>query len=668
MIAKLLIANRGEIACRIVRTCRRLGIRTVAVFSDADRTARHVRLADEAVAIGPAPAAESYLRIPRILEAMRRTGADAVHPGYGFLAESPAFAEAVRAEGRVFVGPSPEAMARLGGKDTAKELAEAAGVPLIPGYHGADQSDVRLSAEAARVGFPLLVKAVAGGGGKGMRRVDGPADFPDALAACRREARAAFGDDRVLLERLIERPRHVEVQILGDRHGNVVHLFERDCTLQRRHQKILEEAPAPDLPDALRTALGEAAVRLAQAAAYKGAGTVEFLLAPDGSFAFIEMNTRLQVEHPVTEAITGLDLVELQLAVADGRPLGLRQEEIRARGHAVEARLYAEDPSRGFLPSTGRLERLVLPEGLPGVRIDTGVEEGDGVTAFYDPMIAKIIAHGPDRAAALARLERALEASFVIGPATNLAFLQRVLASPAFRAVAIDVGWLNREGGGLVEVDEEPEPLEIAAAALLVVEADRTAALAAAGAWAGSPWLSFDGFRLCAPARRIVRLEAAGRQRVVELLGPSDRPEVRVDGVPLGILAHGCDETGRWLEMDGRRLRLAAALAGERIELVSGGRRVQLRRAAEAGGAAVEPGAEGMLTAPMPGKVARLLVAPGEAVGRGQPVAILEAMKMEHRLLAPREGRVSAVHVVEGEQVEEGTLLLDLAEPAAEGG
>ncbi len=668
MIDKLLIANRGEIACRIARTCRRLGIRTVAVFSEADRNARHVRLADEAVAIGPPPAADSYLQIPRILEAMRRTGADAVHPGYGFLAESPAFAEAVRAAGLVFVGPSPEAMARLGGKDTAKEVAEAAGVPLVPGYRGADQSDARLAAEAAAIGFPLLVKAVAGGGGKGMRRVDRPADLAEALAACRREARAAFGDERVLLERLIERPRHIEVQVLGDRHGTVLHLLERDCTLQRRHQKILEEAPAPDLPEPLRAALADAAVRLARAAGYEGAGTVEFLLAPDGSFAFIEMNTRLQVEHPVTEAVTGLDLVALQLEVAAGRPLKLRQEAIRADGHAVEARLYAEDPARGFLPSTGRLERLVLPLGLPGVRVDTGVEEGDTVTAFYDPMIAKIVAHGADRATALARLERALEASLVLGPATNLAFLRRAVAAPAFRDLAIDVTWLDREGAELARAEEEPSPLELAAAALLVAEADRAAALAGAGPRAGSPWLTLDGFRLAAPARRAVRLEAAGRERLVELLGPRERPEVRLDGRTLGVLAHGSDEAGPWLEADGRRLRLAAALAGERIELVLDGRRVQLRRAAEAGGAAAELGAEGMLTAPMPGKVARLLVAPGETVARGQPLAVLEAMKMEHRLLAPRDGRVGAVHVGEGEQVEEGTLLLDLVEPAAEGG
>ncbi len=664
MIGKLLIANRGEVACRIARTCRTLGIRTVAVFSQADRDARHVRVADEAVAIGPAAAEESYLRIDRILEAARRTGAEAIHPGYGFLSESPAFAAAVREAGLLFVGPSPEAMARLGAKDDAKALAEAAGVPVVPGYRGADQSDQRLVAEAHRLGFPLLIKAVAGGGGRGMRRVDTAEAFADALAACRREARAAFGDDRVLLERLIDRPRHVEVQILADRAGRTVHLFERECTLQRRHQKILEEAPAPELPETLRAALGAAAVRLAEAAGYENAGTVEFLLAPDGRFFFIEMNTRLQVEHPVTEAVTELDLVALQLAIAAGRPLPFAQADLHPRGHAIEVRLYAEDPARGFLPSTGRLERLVLPEGLAGVRIDSGVEEGDTVTPHYDPMIAKIVVHGPDRPTALARLERALDASIVIGPATNLAFLRRLVARPELRAVAIDVGWLDRQGTDLAGAEDRPLPLELAAAALSALQEEAAGLGATAGPWARSPWFALDGFRLVGRAQHAVRLEAGGVAHTVEVAGPLSAPELRVDGCPLGSVVAGRDQRGLRIEAEGLRWRATIAPAGERIELAREGRRIRVRLLPEAGAAGEETGSEGLVAAPMPGKVARLLVEPGEVVRRGQPLAVLEAMKMEHRLVAPRDGRIAAVHVAEGEQVEEGTVLLDLVAEA----
>ncbi|MGD9511899.1 MAG: acetyl/propionyl/methylcrotonyl-CoA carboxylase subunit alpha, partial [Geminicoccaceae bacterium] len=530
MLASLLIANRGEIACRIVKTCRRLGIRTVAVYSDADRDARHVRLADEAVRLGPAPAAESYLLADRVLAAARRTGAEAVHPGYGFLSESAAFARAVREAGLVFVGPPPEAMERLGGKDSAKALLAPAGVPLVPGYHGADQADPRLRDEADGIGFPLLIKAVAGGGGKGMRRVDDPAEFLDLLAACRREAKAAFGEDRVLLERLIERPRHVELQVFADRHGNAVHLFERDCTLQRRHQKIIEEAPAPNLTPELRAALGKAATGAALAAGYENAGTVEFLLDQEGGFYFIEMNTRLQVEHPVTEAVTGLDLVEWQLRIASGEPLPLRQEEIACRGHAFEARLYAEDPAKGFLPSIGRLRTLRLPVGLDGVRVDTGVEEGDQVTPFYDPMIAKIIAYGADRAAALERLAAALDVTQVEGVTTNLGFLRAACASPVFREMRLDTGWLDREGTTALLADEPADPptLLLAALATVALSVVRPPPRPVPGTDWTSPWHRLDAWRLNQPPRGLVRLLAGRDLHVVSVEGTPERYAARL--------------------------------------------------------------------------------------------------------------------------------------------
>jgi 3-methylcrotonyl-CoA carboxylase alpha subunit len=660
----LLIANRGEIACRIVKTCRRLGIRTIAVYSDADRDARHVRLADEAVYLGPPPATESYLVIEKLLDAARRTGAAAIHPGYGFLSESPAFARAVRDAGLVFVGPPPEAMERLGGKDSAKALLEPAGVPLVPGYHGAEQDDGRLEAEAGRIGFPLLIKATAGGGGKGMRKVEEGGDFAELLAACRREARASFGDDRVLLERYIERPRHVEVQVFADRHGNAVHLFERDCTLQRRHQKIIEEAPAPGLPAEMRAAIGRAATEAALAAGYENAGTVEFLLDQQGRFYFIEMNTRLQVEHPVTEAITALDLVEWQLRIAAGEPLPLAQDAILAKGHAFEARLYAEDPAKGFLPSIGTLHTLDLPHAMADVRVDTGVEEGDAVTPFYDPMIAKIIAWGADRAAALERLAAALDATQVAGVTTNLGFLRAAAASPAFRTMTIDTGWLDREGTEVLAREPAPEPgtLLLAALATVALSLARERPQPVPGTDWTSPWHRRDAWRLNQPPRGLVRLLAGQELHIVTVEGTGERFTARLGERSLAARCGVAD--GRvWIESDGHRRSFPAALVGHALVLTLDGRRHVFTLEDGRFFARGEEEDQGLFTAPMPGKVTKLLVGPGDVVKKGQPLAVLEAMKMESRFEAPRDGVVAAVHVREGEQVEEGTVLLDLASP-----
>jgi 3-methylcrotonyl-CoA carboxylase alpha subunit len=661
MFESLLIANRGEIACRITATCRRLGVRTVAVYSDADRDARHVRLADEAVRLGPPPAAESYLLVDRVLEAARRTGARAVHPGYGFLSESSAFARAVREAGLIFVGPPPEAMERLGGKDSAKALLAPAGVPLVPGYHGADQDDRLLKDQAERIGYPLLIKATAGGGGKGMRRVDRAADFAEALASCRREAKASFGDDRVLVERLIERPRHVEVQVFADRHGGAVHLFERDCTLQRRHQKIIEEAPAPLLPAETRAAIGKAATDAALAAGYENAGTVEFLIDQEGRFYFIEMNTRLQVEHPVTEAITGQDLVEWQLRIADGQPLPLRQEAIPCRGHAFEARLYAEDPAKGFLPSIGRLRTLRLPVGLDGVRVDTGVEEGDAVTPFYDPMIAKIIAFGPDRMAALDRLAEALDATRVEGVTTNLAFLRAAAASPAFRALEIDTGWLDREGTEALaaEPPTTTETLLLAALATVALSLARPWPRPVPGTDWTSPWHRLDAWRLNQAPRGLVRLLVGQEVHVITVEGTGERFTARLGEA---VLEARCGIEGErvWVETDGHRRSFPAAIVGHTLTFTLDDRRRSFILEDGRFAARGEEEDQGLFTAPMPGKVTKLLVGPGDRVEKGQALAVLEAMKMESRFEAPCDGVVAAVHVREGDQVEEGTVLLDL--------
>ena len=617
MIQSLLIANRGEIARRIIRTARRLGIRTIAVHSDVDAGMPFVREADEAVCIGTAPATDSYLRQDRLLEAARATGAAAIHPGYGFLSENAEFAERVIDAGLVWVGAPPAAIRAMGLKDAAKERMIAAGVPVTPGYLGADQSPERLQAEADAIGYPVLIKAVAGGGGKGMRKVDAEADFAEMLESCKREAAASFGNTQVLIEKYILSPRHIEVQVFGDTHGGAVHLFERDCSLQRRHQKVIEEAPAPGMDAATRAAVCEAAVKAARAVDYVGAGTIEFIA--DGSEGlradriwFMEMNTRLQVEHPVTEAITGQDLVEWQLRVASGEPLPCAQEALSITGWAMEARLYAENPSTGFLPSTGPLDRLRFPAG---VRIDSGVEEGGAVTPYYDPMIAKLIVHGATRSEAAGKLAAAARGTQVWPVRTNAAFLARAAAHPDFVVGRVDTGFIERHAETLIP-PAEPSPAVLAAAAAAILPNA-----------AGDPWTSLRGFRTNAEASHRIEVEVAGKPYLV-----TDQPG------SAAIVADGV------LFLDGEAWPFGP------------------RRADHIAGAGEGDGA---ILAPMPGRVIAVLVEAGQAVAKGQRMLVLEAMKMEQALVAPFDGVVAALKVSEGAQVPEGTMLARIEKPAA---
>jgi 3-methylcrotonyl-CoA carboxylase alpha subunit len=652
MFRTLLIANRGEIACRIIRTARRLGIRSIAVFSEADAGAQHVLLADEAHPIGPARAADSYLRADRILEAARASGAEAIHPGYGFLSENAEFAEACAAAGIAFVGPPPAAIRAMGSKAESKQLMERAGVPIVPGYHGTAQDDATLAAEAARIGFPVLIKASAGGGGKGMRPVLRPDDLLAELAGARREALAAFGDDRMLLERYLQKPRHVEVQIFADRHGRTIHLHTRDCSVQRRHQKVLEEAPAPALSPALRARLHEAAVAAARAVGYVNAGTVEFIVEGEDAF-FMEMNTRLQVEHPVTEMITGLDLVEWQLRVAAEEPLPLR-EAPAPRGHAVEVRLYAEDPDQEFRPSVGTLSRFVVPEG---VRVDTGVATGDAITPFYDPMIAKVVAHGADRPAALHRLGQALDEVRVAGLATNLGLLRRLVSHPAMLAAELDTGFLGRHAEALLP-EARPAPPQVLAAAVALKLAAR------AGAAEASPWSRRDGWRLHAAAEQFWRLHDGVAMRELRLR--QDRVGawlVLPDGAELALgAAEAAEVPGVWsVAVDGRRLRVL----WEDDVLTLGSESWALRWLDPYAPPGGEAAAEGRLSAPIPGRVAQMLVSVGDKVVQGQVLAVLEAMKTELRVVAPAAGVVAHVGCAAGDSVEEGTEIVTLA-PAGE--
>jgi 3-methylcrotonyl-CoA carboxylase alpha subunit len=661
MFDTLLIANRGEIACRVIHTARRLGLRSVAVYSEADADALHVHLADEARLIGPAPAAESYLNIPAVIEAARLSGAEAVHPGYGFLAENADFATACTEAGLIFVGPPPDAIRAMGSKSEAKTRMEQTGVPLVPGYHGTSQDLAVLERSARVVGYPVLIKASAGGGGKGMRVVEQPRDFDAAVVAARREAAAAFGDDRVLLEKYLIHPRHIEVQVFADSHGNTLHLFERDCSIQRRHQKVLEEAPAPGLSPERRAEMGAAAVAAAQAIGYVGAGTVEFIVARD-DFYFMEMNTRLQVEHPVTEMITGHDLVEWQLRVAAGEPLPCGQDEFGLRGHAIEARLYAEDPARGFLPATGRLVHLRFPEAGPRVRVDSGVKIGDAVTVHYDPLLAKLVVWGEDRPAALRRLSAALAGTQVFGVTTNLAFLAAVAAHPAYRAGELDTGFIDRRGAELITTGGSVSD-EVLALASLAVLRQRDAEAEAQALRSGdphSPWHQTTGWRLNVETHSRLVFRDGDREIAVTVHYRPDGYRLELPGGE--IAARGRLEANGDLraELGGRRVHATVVRQNHELAVMIGAEQhrlvlhdpLALVGAAEAGG--------GRLTAPMPGRVTEVHVKPGVRVARGTPLLVLEAMKMEHTIAAPADGRVTEVHYEAGALVEEGAELLAL--------
>ncbi len=667
MFRKILIANRGEIACRVIKTARRLGVATVAVYSEADANARHVRLADEAFLIGPAAARESYLVGERILDVARRTGAEAVHPGYGFLSENAEFAEACEKAGVVFIGPPASAIRAMGSKSAAKALMGAAGVPLTPGYHGDNQDPAFLVQQADQIGYPVLIKASSGGGGKGMRRVDAAADFEAALASCKREAANAFGDEQVLVEKYVLKPRHIEIQVFGDKHGNCAYLFERDCSLQRRHQKLIEEAPAPGMTLERRAAMGQAAVNAAKAVGYVGAGTVEFIANQDGSFYFMEMNTRLQVEHPVTEMITGLDLVEWQLRVASGQALPLTQEQLEIDGHAIEARVYAEDPDKGFLPSTGRLVHLAPPPESDSVRVDTGVEQGDEITPHYDPMIAKLIVWGADRKQALARMRRALAQYRVVGVSNNINFLSRLVALPSFVNAELDTGLIEREQGLLFPPQEEvPDDVWLVAALAELLHEQREAnSKLAAAADRGSPWRALDGWRLNGRAERKLALRLQEKLQEVAVVVIPGGYQLVLNG--RSVRASGTLGRGGAVHahLDDSRVTAAVVITGERRHVFYRGHSwpLALVDTLYVGGEGED--VEGGLRAPMPGKVVTLMAEPGAIVEKGAPLLVLEAMKMEHTITAPQKGKVVSFHVAAGDQVADGAELVEFEGAAA---
>ena len=650
MFKSVLIANRGEIACRIARTAHRLGLRAIAVYSEADAGALHVRLCDEARPIGSAAAAESYLRIEKLIAAAKASHAECIHPGYGFLSENADFAQACIDNGIAFIGPPPSAMRAMGLKDRAKALMEKAGVPVVPGFHGEMQEPKFLSRKAYEIGYPVLIKAVAGGGGKGMRRVDRHADFEAALEGAQREAKSAFGDPRVLIEKYVAHPRHIEMQIFADKHGNAIHLNERDCSLQRRHQKVIEEAPAPGMTAALRAAMGAAAIAAAKAAGYEGAGTVEFIADGQGglkagAYWFLEMNTRLQVEHPVTEAVTGLDLVEWQFRIAAGEALPLTQGQVPLAGHAVEARLYAEDPEHGFLPSTGKLLALQFP-AAEGLRIDSGVEAGSAITPYYDPLIAKLIAHGVDRAQALERLGDALDKTIVVGPRSNAGFLAALCRAEAFRNGDFDTGFIDAH---LAALGAKPQGLDRAAAAAAaqkLVEHERAriaAAFEREPDRLASPWDAADAFQLSGARRLALPILADGEALTAEVAYGPDGAVVTIDGTAAAADA-------------------VTVAASDAVYALRRGRQTKVALRDLALDEAAEQGAGGLVRAPMHGKVLAVLVEEGVSVTRGQRLAIIEAMKMEHTLTAPIDGVVAEIAVAPNAQVVEGAKVM-LIEP-----